>query len=97
MWYLFNCDFGVFFVADGLQPGYALLAGFGNGDVAHAGVGRSAVPMLNACGTLHYVAGQQYRNGLAPFLRVAHAFGDDERLLAGVNVPVSAGAGSEGY
>lgn len=89
---------GVLFVRHGFLPDDhdAGILFFADRDVRHGRVFARAVPVLDARGATDDVARADFDAGLAPFLGIADAVGDDQDLSDGMIVPEGAGAGLEG-
>jgi len=74
----------------------AACVAFLDGDMAHGGRRRGAMPVLHARRTPDHVAGPDFHDRPTPALRPANAGRHDQRLAEGMRVPVAAGAWLEG-
>src|SRR3954452_7324129 len=87
----------VLLVGDLLHPVDVLaVEGFLNGDVAHSGGRRRAVPVLQPRRKPHNIAGPHLLDGAAVALHPSQSRGDDQRLSERMRMPGGPGTRLEG-
>src|SRR5438067_2062730 len=67
----------------------------GDSQMGHCGVGRGAMPMLDAWRAPHHVSKPDFLHRLAPFLSETHARDDHQALPRRMRVPGGARSGLE--
>ena len=79
-------------IADRPEPNRLTLRRRGNGCIGKGAIRCCGVPMFNSSGALDHIPFTNDPRWLALLLVIANAFGDEQNLSSGMNVPIQPGA-----